>query len=92
MAGNLRSPGALLLSDSVSCQLFLPRWLESETDSGKEQYGCLSHSLLLVIYPAVYKRVFCRPIYVNDEPMQGISFSTLRLSVSSSLNEGSNFL
>lgn len=44
------------------------------------------------IHPAVYKRSFCRPKYMNDEQMQGISFSTLRLTISSSLNEGSNFL
>ena len=92
MTRSLWSPGDLLLSDTAGRRSFLPLWLESERDLGKEQCVCLNRSVLLVIYPAVYKRCFCRPQYVNEEQTQGISFSTLRLSVSSSSNEGSDFL
>lgn len=77
MAHYLGSPGALFLSDRVSSSV-----AGTERDVGKEQRRFLEHSLLLVIYAAVYRRRFCRPKYVNEEQQPGTSFPTLRLSVS----------
>lgn len=90
MTHNLCSPGALLLSDSVSCSL-PPSEAGIERASGKEQRWRLMLPPLGNSQPFM-KGVSAAPNRDDDEQTQGIAFSTARLSLSSSLNERSNFL